>query len=59
LDEMRAATSELAGAQGGVSAWNRMLALRLVAEDGFTLRRRLAALLRRLRGIDNPSVWQF
>ncbi|HWA50510.1 MAG TPA: urease accessory protein UreD [Dongiaceae bacterium] len=62
-DEMRAAMQEAAGAQsvaqGGISAWNGMLALRFVAEDGFMLKRRLAALLRRLRGADNPSVWQF
>jgi urease accessory protein len=58
-DEMRAAMQESAGAQGGISAWNGMLALRFVAQDGFVLRQRLAALLRRLRGIDNPSVWQF
>lgn len=58
-EEMRAAMQEAAGAQGGISAWNGMLALRLVAQDGFALRQRLAALLRRLRGVNNPSVWQF
>ncbi len=58
-DDMRAAMQEVAGAQGGISAWNGMLALRCVAEDGFMLRQRLAVLLRRLRGLDNPSVWQF
>jgi urease accessory protein len=56
---MRGAMQELAGTQGGISAWNGMLALRCVAADGFALKRRLSTLLRRLRGADNPSVWQF
>jgi urease accessory protein len=58
-DGMRSAMQDLAGAQGGVSAWNGKLALRFVAEDGFMLKRRLAALLCILRGTTNPSVWQF
>lgn len=58
-EEMRAAMQELAGAQGGVSAWNGLLALRFVAQDGFALKQRLAALLRQLRRLNNPSVWQF
>ena len=58
-EEMRGATREIAGAQGGISAWNGMLALRCVAVDGFVLRQRLSALLPRLRGANNPSVWQF
>jgi urease accessory protein len=58
-EEMRSAMLDVAGAQGGISAWNGMLALRCVAADGFVLRQRMAALLRRLRGVDNPSVWQF
>jgi urease accessory protein len=58
-EEMRAAMQDVAGVQGGISAWNGMLALRCVAADGFVLRQGLAVLLRRLRGMDNPSVWQF
>lgn len=59
VEEMRGAMRDVAGAEGGISAWNGMLALRCMAADGFVLRQRLAVLLRRLRGMDNPSVWQF
>jgi urease accessory protein len=59
VEEMRAAMQDVASAQGGISVWNGMLALRCVAVDGFVLRQRLAVLLRRLRGMENPSVWQF
>lgn len=59
LEDMREAMRQVAGAEGGVSVWNGMLALRLVAADGHALRRRLRILLTRLRGIDIPAVWQF
>lgn len=59
LEKARAVMQAVAGREGGVSAWNGMLALRLVAATGQLLRERLRALLRAIRGIDVPAVWQF
>lgn len=59
LDPMRETMRAVAGPEGGISAWNGMLALRLVAASGQELRERLRALLAKLRGTGLPSVWQF
>lgn len=58
VDAARAAMQETAGAEGGVSAWNGMLAFRLVAASGQILRDRLRAVLAALRGTPLPRVWQ-
>jgi urease accessory protein len=51
----------LAGADGltsGVSGWDGRCVARLVAADGWPVRRALAAALRHLRGRALPRVWQ-
>lgn len=58
LEGMRAAVRDVAGPEGGISAWNGMLAMRLVGADGYILWRRVTALLKLLRGAGAPSVWQ-
>ena len=59
LERAREVMQAVAGREGGVSAWNGMLALRLVAAAGQILRERLRALLAAIRGLDVPAVWQF
>ena len=54
LDEMR----EVLGDAGGVSAWHGKLVARVLAPDGFTLRKRLIPAVRRLvpEG-ELPRIW--
>ncbi len=59
LEPLRATMRETVGEEGGVSAWNGMLALRLVAASGQVLRDRLRVLLAGLRRAALPAVWQF
>ncbi|WP_411035689.1 urease accessory protein UreD [Shinella sp. BYT-45] len=48
----------LEGAEGGVSQWQDKLVARLVAADGFALRKKLVPLISRLRnGASVPKVW--
>ncbi|HEU0222436.1 MAG TPA: urease accessory protein UreD [Paracoccaceae bacterium] len=54
LDEARAAL----GSQGGASARDGLLLMRLVAPDGLALRRRIIETLARLLGRPLPRVWQ-
>ncbi|MEC4593916.1 urease accessory protein UreD [Nitrospirillum amazonense] len=46
------------GVKAGASAWNGLLALRLVAPDGQTLLRALTPLIEFLRGAPVPRVWR-
>lgn len=56
LDSVRAAI----GPAGGASAWNGKLVARLVAQDGFHLRKRLIPALYAIIGADNlPKPWTF
>ncbi len=56
LDAVRAAI----GPVGGASAWNGKLVARLVAQDGFHLRKRLIPALCAIIGVENlPKPWTF
>lgn len=44
--------------QGGASAWDDMLVIRLVAPDGYTLTAHLTALVEQLRGRAMPRCWR-
>ncbi len=57
LGRVRAALDE-GGVRGAASALEGRLVVRLMAGDGFPLRRQLARLIRLLRGTPNPTVWQ-
>ncbi|WP_252181087.1 urease accessory protein UreD [Azospirillum sp. B4] len=46
------------GVKAGASAWNGLLALRLVARDGQALLRALAPVIEFLRGMPVPRVWR-
>ncbi|MDE1146948.1 MAG: urease accessory protein UreD [Azospirillaceae bacterium] len=48
----------LGGVSAGASAWNGLLALRLVAADGQALLRALAPVIEFLRGMPVPRVWR-
>ena len=49
---------EIIGAQGGVSAWDGKLIARLVARDGFSLRKSLIPALKLLAApVELPKVW--
>ena len=45
------------GVELGLSAWNGMLLIRLLAQDPLALRRKLCTLIETLRGRDLPRVW--
>lgn len=45
------------GVELGLSAWNGMLLIRLLAQDPLALRRKLCTLIETLRGRDMPRVW--
>jgi len=57
LDALRARLADLDGVEGGASAWNGLVALRLLAPDGQCLRAALLALLGVLRADPMPRVW--
>lgn len=56
-DRMRDALEGLDGCTGAASAWNGLLAARLVAADGYALTRGLALLLTRFRDTPLPRPW--
>jgi urease accessory protein len=56
IDAVRSALGRCDG-EGGASAWNRMLIVRLIASTGQTLRSDLVRLLECLRGAQMPRVW--
>ena len=54
------AVRDLVGAEGGASLlWPDVLVLRVLAADGFLLRRALLPVLDRLSGGSLPRVWRF
>ena len=55
LDEARA----LLGERGAASCWGGRLLARIIAEDGYALRRRLVPLAALLAGRDVPRGWHF
>jgi urease accessory protein len=57
LGAARAIAGRMDGARAGVSAWNGMLALRMVAPDGQALRRALTDFLTHYRACPLPRVW--
>lgn len=57
LDEMRAAIARHPEVEGGASAWNGLMHLRLVSRTGFALRAALVDLLQILRGQPMPRAW--
>jgi urease accessory protein len=57
-EEQLEATRQLLNEAGGASAWNGKLVARLLAPDGFGLRKTLVPLLRRLAGPQGlPRIW--
>nr|WP_321510449.1 urease accessory protein UreD [uncultured Celeribacter sp.] len=46
------------GVSAGVSGWNGKLLIRAMAQDGYPLRRYVAQVLKQIRGVDVPRVWQ-
>lgn len=56
-DRMREALEGLDGCTGAASAWNGLLAARLVAADGYALTRGLGLLLTRFRNAPLPRPW--
>ena len=56
VDAVRASLADHTAVEGGASAWDGMLAIRLLAPDGHTLRRAILALLPRLGAVP-PRPW--
>ncbi len=56
-DGLREALDILDGCTGGASAWNGLLAVRLVAPDGYTLTRALVDVLTCFRDAPLPRPW--
>jgi urease accessory protein len=57
LDETRSILAT-GTCMAGASAWNSLLAVRFLAQDGAELRRNVARFLERFRGCALPRVWQ-
>lgn len=57
-DRLPAARAAIAAAHGGASAWNGMLAARLLAPDAQALRATLIPLIAALRDAAPPRVWR-
>ncbi|MEM1313216.1 MAG: urease accessory protein UreD [Pseudomonadota bacterium] len=57
LEGLRARLPEGGAARGAASAWDGLVCARLLAEDGFALRRALVPALEFLRGGGLPRVW--
>lgn len=55
VDDMRAAAT---ASTIGISAMDNRIVARFLAPDGYTLRRLLAPVIRRLRGEDMPVAWR-
>lgn len=58
LAAVRSALSGLADVEAGASAWDGKLTVRILAGNGFTLRRAVVAVLVPLRHAPMPRVWQ-
>ncbi|MBB6252790.1 urease accessory protein UreD [Nitrospirillum iridis] len=58
VEAVRAVLPRTDGVKAGASAWNGLLALRLVARDGQALLRALAPMIEHLRGLPVPRVWR-
>jgi urease accessory protein len=51
---------ETLGPLSGASAWNGKLIARLLAEDGFLLRKQIICALHALAGVEAlPKIWTF
>jgi urease accessory protein len=58
LDDLRGLIAGHEGVEAGASAFEGLVVARLVARDGFALRRALVAALTGLRGAQPPRVWR-
>ena len=58
LDAARQALAGLTGVEAGASAWDGKLTVRILARDGYDLRRAVLAVLPMLRQGPLPRVWQ-